>query len=121
MGLIGGAGRRLVRRSRWLADRLWIVAAAEVALIGHRHWRRLEPDERHRLLELAKKSKGRPSKLSERERREASELLEKLGHAELAGSVASTVLPFRPLGRLAEWALGRLGRSKPPDPGPVET
>jgi hypothetical protein len=121
MGLIGSIGSRAARRSRWLAERLWVIAALEVAWMANRHWRRLEPEERRRLIELAKKSKGRPSKLTEKERREADELLQKLNYAELGGSVASTVLPFRPLGRLVEFALGRAGRSRHPDPGPAET
>ena len=51
---------------------------------------------------LAKKSKGRPAKnLTRAERREASDLLDKLGHIEYAGNVAGIVLPFRPLSRLA--------------------
>ncbi len=89
-------------RSRWLAKRLWMVMVAEVALTGYRHWKRLDSAERSRLFALARKSNGRPSKnLSESERREATDLLDKLGHVELFGSVAGTVLPFRPLSRLA--------------------
>ena len=98
MGLI----TRLASRSRWLARRLWLIAVAEGALVSWRHWRRLESDERRRLLSLAKKSKGRPSKnLSKGERREAELLLDKLGHLELAGNIAGIALPFRPLTSLA--------------------
>jgi len=108
MGLIGGMGRRVVSRTRWLAERLWMIAVAEVAWTSWSHWRRLEPGERDRLLLLARKSKGRPSRnLTEHERREAEELLDRLGHIELAGSVARTVLPFRPLSSSAEWYLRR--------------
>jgi hypothetical protein len=89
-------------RSRWLAQRLWVIAAADAALVARRHWRRLEPDERDRLVKLARKSSGRPSRnLSASERREADELLQKLGHIEFVGSIAAIVLPFRPLSRLA--------------------
>jgi hypothetical protein len=89
-----------------------LVAALEVAMITRRHWRRLDQDERRRLVELARKSKFRPStNLSARERREASELLQKLDYAELGGNLTTTFLPFRPLGRLVEFALGRTGRS----------
>jgi hypothetical protein len=109
--MIGKIGRRVARRSQWLARRLWLIAAAEIALATYRHWRRLEPPERARLLQLARKAKGRPSKLSDSEARELEQLLEKLGHAELAGDIARTVLPFRPFGRLAEWIVGRFGRS----------
>ena len=64
-------------------------------------------DKRRRLIELARRSKGRPSKLSARERRELGDLLEKFNYARLGGSVAATLLPFRPLGRLVEFGLGR--------------
>jgi len=97
-----GVIRRIAGRSRWLARRLWLIAVAEGAWVSWGHWRRLEPDERERLLKLARKSKGRPSKnLSSSERREAGELLDKLGHLELVGDIAAIVLPFRPLSRLA--------------------
>jgi hypothetical protein len=111
MGLIGGMTRRVARRSKWLAERLWFIAVAEVAWSSWGHWRRLEPDERDRLVYLARKSRGRPSRhLTERERLEAGELLDKLGHIELAGSVARTFLPFRPLSSSAEWYLKRRHR-----------
>jgi hypothetical protein len=97
----GGLGRGLAMRSKWLARRLWIIALADVLLTTRRHWVRLEPDDRRRLLELAKKSEGRPGKnLSAKERREANDLLDELGHIEYAGSVAGIVLPFRPLSRI---------------------
>jgi hypothetical protein len=119
MSFLGGLGVRLARRSRWLARRLWIVAALEVALLTRRHWRRLDPDERRRLTELARKSKGRPSNLSNRERDEAANLLEKLDYAALGGGVAATFLPFRPLGRLVEFALGRPARARRRRGGPA--
>lgn len=111
---VGGLGRRLAMRSRWLARRLWLVMVADVLLTSRRHLKRLEPDERKRLLELARKSAGRPSKnLSAKERREASALLDKLGHIEYAGNVAGIVLPFRPLSRLAAKVLeGRRSKAR---------
>jgi hypothetical protein len=113
LGLVGSIGRRAARRSRWLAERLWVIAALEVAWMANRHWRLLEPEERKRLIELAKKSKGRPSRLSARERQEADVLLNKLEYAALGGDVARTVIPFRPVGRLVEFALGRAARRRP--------
>ena len=112
--LFGRLGRRLALRSRWLARRLWLVMVADVALAGRRHWKRLDPPERERLIALARKSRGRPRlNLSARERREASALLDKLGHIELAGSVAEIVLPFRPLSRIATRIVaGRRGRDR---------
>ncbi len=110
MGLIGGIGRRAARRSRWLAERLWVIAALEAAWIANRHWRRLDPDERARLRQLVGKSRGRPSKLTEAERAEAAELLRKLDYAEFGGSVTGLFLPFRPLSRVVKFALDRAGR-----------
>jgi hypothetical protein len=104
---VAWGGKRAAQRSRWLAERLWFIAALEVAWLAGSHWRRLEPDERRRLRELIGKSRGRPSKLSTKERAEAEELLQKLDYAELGGSVATTLLPFRPIGRLVSFALGR--------------
>jgi hypothetical protein len=96
----GRLGRRIAMRSRWLARRLWLIAVAESGWAAWRHWRRLQPAERQRLLSLARKSRGRPSRLSASERREVDQLLEKLGHVELAGSVAAAWLPFRWMSRL---------------------
>lgn len=112
MGMIGRFTSRWARRTSFLAKRLWLVAALEIAWIARGHWRRLEPDERRRLIELARRSKGRPSRLSPAERREAAELLEKLDYAGLGGNVAGTLLPFRPLARLVESGLGRPMRSR---------
>ena len=112
---VGKFSKRVAMRSRWLARRLWLVALAETGFVTWRHWRRLEPDERERLVGLARKSKGRPSNLSSRERRQVDELLEKLGHVELLGSVASTWLPFGWVSRLATRLLGPRVRLGGPD------
>jgi hypothetical protein len=121
LGAIGHAfgrlGRGLTMRSRWLARRLWLIAAAEVALITRRHWKRLEPREQDRLVALARKSRGRRSRLSASERREAGELLDKLAYVELIGGVAAIVLPFRPLSRLLTRAVTRRRGTERPDPG----
>ena len=104
-----GWGRGLAIRSRWLARRLWVVLVADVLLTTRRHWKRLEPDERKRAFELAKESKGQPAKnLSAKERNEARRLLEKFNYVEYGGSVANTVLPFKPFTRLVtKYLVGR--------------
>lgn len=106
------AGRRVAMRSRWLARRLWVIAAADVALVTRRHWKRLDASERERLLAITRKWKGRNSNLTAKERREAEQLLDKLGHIELAGTAAGIVLPFRPLSRLATMIVERRSAAK---------
>jgi hypothetical protein len=117
MGLIGAAGRRFARRSRWLAERLWVIAAIEIGWLANRHWRRLDRGERHRVRQLLIKSRGMPSRLSARERREAQAILEKLDYPGFGGSAAGILLPFRPAGRAVEFALKRIGPSDGPPHG----
>lgn len=111
MGLVGAAGRRFARRSRWIAERLWIVAAIELGWLANRHWRRLDKDERRRARELLVKSRGLPSRLSARERREAEAILGKLDYPGFGGRAAGILVPFRPAGRAVEFALNRIGPS----------
>ena len=96
MGLIGATGRRFARRSRWLAQRLWVIAAIEIGWLANRHWRRLDHDERRRARELLVKSRGMPSRLTPRERREAETILQKLDYPGFGGRAAGILLPFRP-------------------------
>jgi hypothetical protein len=118
MGLIGAAGRRFARRSRWLAQRLWVIAAIEIGWVANRHWRRLDRDERRRARQLLVKSRGMPSRLTPRERREAERILQKLDYPGFGGRAAGILLPFRPVGRAVEFALNRIGpangRASPP-------
>lgn len=111
MGLLGSVGRRFARRSHWLAERLWVIAAIEIGWLANRHWRHLDADERRRARQLLVKSRGMPSRLSPRERREATAILEKLDYPEFGGSAAGILLPFRPFGRAVEFALKRFGPS----------
>jgi hypothetical protein len=116
----GRLGARLAKRSRWLAQRLWLIALADSSWRAWSHWRRLDPEERARLVQLARKSKGRPSNLSPRERRQVDELLDKLGHLELVEGIASTWLPFGWMSKAATRTVGpraKLSR-RDPDPGP---
>jgi hypothetical protein len=114
---LGWASRRLAMRSRWLARRLWLIAAADVVLTTRRHWKRLDPDEQDKLVALARKSRGRSSRLNAAERGEAGELLDKLGYVELIGGIAAIVLPIAPLSRLlTRLVTRRRGRGQSPRP-----
>ena len=106
---LGGTFRGLAVRSSWLAKRLWVVLVADILLTTRRHWKRLDDKERKRAFELAKESKGRPDKnLSARERNEARRLLEKFNYVEYGGTVANSVLPFKPFTRLVtKYLVGR--------------
>jgi hypothetical protein len=118
LGLVGAAGRRFARRSHWLAERLWVVAAIELGWLANRHWRHLNREERHRARELLVKSRGMPSRLSARERREAEAILDKLDYPGLGGRAAGILLPFRPAERAVEFALKRLERRALPPGAP---
>jgi len=66
-------------RARWLARGVWLLAAAEVVVAVRNHITgRLTDKERRRMVEIVRSSKGRPSNLSDRERKELRALLAKV-------------------------------------------
>ena len=78
-------------RGKWLARGAWLLAAAEVVVAVRNHVTgRLTDRDRRRLLEIVRSSRGRPSNLSDRERRELRSLLAKVEPRELAKTVATT-------------------------------
>ena len=78
-------------RGRWLARGAWLLAAAEVVLAVREHITgRLSEKERRRMVEIVRSSKGRPSNLSDRERKELRGLLGKVEPRELVKRVATT-------------------------------
>ena len=54
-----------------------VLALAELAVLAREHMNKLAPHERHRLVELVRRGRGRPSSLSARDRRELTALLAK--------------------------------------------
>jgi len=83
-------------RATWLARGAWLLAAAEVLVAVRNHLSdRLSERDRRRLVEIVRTSKGRPSNLDDRERRELRELLSKVEPAELAKTVAQSGLGGR--------------------------
>jgi len=74
----------------------WVLVL-ELAVTLRKHWKRLEPDERAELATLVKKSQGRPSRLSAKERTTVRRLVAKLEPAQIARSVV-------PIGRRAKKA-----------------
>jgi tellurite resistance protein len=89
-------------RGKWLARGALLLAAAEVVVAVRDHVNdRLSPKERRRIVEIVRSSHGRPSNLSERERRELQTLISKVEPAVLAKRVATTGFAsrFRRLGK----------------------
>jgi hypothetical protein len=83
-----GAGSAAAR-GRWLARGAWLLAAAETLVAVRNHLTdRLDERDRRRLVEIVKTSKGRPSNLDDRERRELQRLFEKVEPRELIKTVA---------------------------------
>jgi enhancing lycopene biosynthesis protein 2 len=89
-------------RGKWLARGAWLLAAGEVVLAVRDHITgRLTERERKRMVEIVRSSKGRPSNLSDRERKELQALLQKIEPRELVKRVATTGFAsrFRRTGR----------------------
>src|SRR2546427_12626439 len=83
--------RAAAARGRWLARGAWLLAAAEVVVAVREHVTgRLTEKERKRMVEIVRSSKGRPSNLSDRERKELRSLLGKVEPRALAKKVATT-------------------------------
>jgi len=74
-----------------------LIAIAKTTLLARRHLRRLDPDDRHRLLELVRK--GRRMRPGERD--ELRTILAKLGPREFAYATADAFSPFPLPRRLA--------------------
>jgi hypothetical protein len=70
-----------------------VLAIAEIALLARDHYVRLQPDERHRLVELVRKGRGRPSALDPDEREELAQLVARLEPRQFAGLVADKLSP----------------------------
>jgi hypothetical protein len=78
-------------RGRWLARGAWLLAAAEVVVAVRDHIAgRLNDKERRRMVEIVRTSKGRPSNLSDRERKELQALLGKVEPRELLKTIGTT-------------------------------
>jgi hypothetical protein len=85
---VSGAGSAAAR-TRWLARGAWLLAAAEALVAVRNHLNdRLDERDRRRLVEIVKTSKGRPSNLDDRERKELQRLFAKVEPRELVKTVA---------------------------------
>jgi hypothetical protein len=81
-----------VRRALPIA---WVLVAAEAALATKKHWDRLPPGTRQRVVALVAKSRGRPSNLSGAEKRELRALVRQLHLVRLGRDLAVVASPLR--------------------------
>jgi hypothetical protein len=72
---------------------LKLLAVGEIALLARSHIRRLDPDERRRMIELLRKGRGRSSNLSGSERDELQRLIAKTEPRLLVGLAADKLSP----------------------------
>jgi hypothetical protein len=97
LGQIGsalrGGGSRAASRGKWLTRWGALLVLAEIAVALKEHLENLTPGERRRLQQLVRKSRGRPSNLTARERSELGRLMKKVEPRDLARRVASSVSP----------------------------
>jgi hypothetical protein len=70
-----------------------LVAAAQVVMLARRHWLRLEPHERRRLLTLVRVAGGRRGRLTPDERLELAQLVAKADPKLFAGLVVQKFSP----------------------------
>lgn len=71
-----------------------LVALGEVALLAREHVARLEPQERHRLVELVRIGRGRRRNLTPDEREEMARLVAKVDPRAFAGAAVARLAPF---------------------------
>lgn len=79
---------------------LKLIALGELVLIAHAHLGKLEPGERRRLFELVRTGRGRPSNLSDPDRRELRDLIAKVEPRLLAGTAVDKLSPVPLPGRV---------------------
>lgn len=88
---------------------LKLLAAAELALLTHDHVRRLDRDERHRLIELIRIGKGRRRNLTDDQREELAALIAIMEPRLLAGHAVDKLSPL-PLPRRLVYGSSRRRR-----------
>jgi hypothetical protein len=74
-----------------------LILAAELVLLAREHIIRLEPAERRRIVELVRRGRGWPGRLTPGERHELAGLLAKTEPRLFATSAARKLVPLKPL------------------------
>jgi len=70
-----------------------LMAAAQVVMLARRHWHRLEPTDRRRLITLVRVAGGRRGRLTPGERLELAQLIAKADPKLFAGLVVQKFSP----------------------------
>ncbi len=91
MGLLTVAARTGMKWTVWAR----VLILAEVALTIKRHLDLLDAHEKSELQRLVRKSKGRPSNLTKRERERLGAIVGKLEPTELAKETVTAATPWR--------------------------
>lgn len=71
-----------------------LLAAAEIVLLAREHLQKLAPDERRRFLQLMRRGRGRPSRLTAAERAELAMLVLKADPRQFARLAAQRLSPI---------------------------
>jgi hypothetical protein len=85
------ARRRATRRAVPL---MWAFAVAEALTATRRHFAGIDPKLRRRVVELGRKSKGRPRNLTAHEKRELRELVGQMDLWQLSKDLAAVASPI---------------------------
>jgi hypothetical protein len=87
------AGKVTSKAAKRISPMASLVAMAELGLLARKHWLKLEPDERRRVMTLIARAHGRRRNLSPTERAELARLLVKADPRLFVGLVAQRFSP----------------------------
>ena len=88
------AGKFFARRKAFRGVPLmWAFAVAEALAATRRHFAGVDPKKRRRVVELARKSKGRPSNLTSAEKKELTRLVGEMDLWQLSKDLAAVASP----------------------------
>ena len=71
----------------------WLLVLAAIQVL-YDHWQRLERDDRARVTQVLRDSRGLPHRMSAKERHELVEIARRFDHIALGRDLASTAAPF---------------------------
>jgi hypothetical protein len=72
-----------------------LIILGELLLLANEHVHKLDPQERHRVVELVRRGHGRPRNLNDRDRRELAQLLDKAEPREFVKTAGKRMVGIR--------------------------